>query len=155
MDETDFKPVDIHEGIDSTLLILRHRLKPAGEFRGIEIERDYGVLPLVKCCAGPLNQVFMNILANAIDALEEHQTEQAAKITIRTAVIQDQWVEMPSKVQEQIFNPFFTTKPPGKGTGMGMSISYQIITERHRGKLDCFSNPGQGTEFIIHIPLEA
>jgi signal transduction histidine kinase len=160
-DETDFKPVDIHEGIDSTLLILRHRLKPAGEFRGIEIERDYGVLPLVKCYAGPLNQVFMNILANAIDALEEHQAEQAPKITIRTAVIQDQWVEiaiadnavgMPSAVREQIFNPFFTTKPPGKGTGMGMSISYQIITERHGGKLDCFSSPGQGTEFIIHIP---
>jgi signal transduction histidine kinase len=161
-DEADFSAVDIHAGIDSTLLILRHRLKPAGAFQGIEIVRDYGELPLVQCFAGPLNQVFMNILANAIDALEEHQTEQVPKITIRTSVVQDQWVEiaiadngvgMPAAVQEQIFNPFFTTKPPGKGTGMGMSISYQIITERHGGKLDCFSSPNQGTEFIIQIPL--
>ncbi len=117
-----------------------------------------------------MNQVFMNILTNAIDALEEMNTTRSFQeiganpnqITIRTSVLSDAWVEivitdngrgMPNAVQERIFNPFFTTKPAGKGTGMGMSISYQIITDKHNGKLDCISAPNQGTEFLIQIPI--
>jgi signal transduction histidine kinase len=172
IDEAEFKPVDIHEGLDSTLLILDHRLKAKPEHPAIEVIRDYDVLPLVECYGGQLNQVFMNILANAIDAIEEqsatksYQTiaENPGRITIRTSKIESQWIEisiadnangMPDAVQKQIFNPFFTTKPVGKGTGMGMAISYQIITEKQGGKLECFSTPGVGTEFIIHIPLHA
>jgi two-component system, NtrC family, sensor kinase len=116
---------------------------------------------MVECYPGQLNQVFMNILANAIDALETDQAK-SRQITIRTAVIEAQWVTitiadngigMLPQVQERIFNPFFTTKPVGKGTGMGMSISYQIITEKHGGALTCHSNVGEGTEFMIQIPI--
>lgn len=170
MDEAEFKAVDIHEGIDSTLLILQHRLKARPERPEIEIIKDYAVLPLVECYAGQLNQVFMNILVNSIDAIEEesagrkYQEIQAKlnQITIRTSVVDKRWVEVsiadngtgiPAEVQQRVFDPFFTTKPLGKGTGMGMSISYQIITEKHGGKLKCFSVPGEGTEFIIQIPL--
>ncbi|MBF2025805.1 MAG: HAMP domain-containing protein [Oscillatoriales cyanobacterium C42_A2020_001] len=170
MDEAEFKTVDIHEGIDSTLLILQHRLKGKPDRPEIEVVKDYAPLPLVECYAGQLNQVFMNILVNAIDVLEERHTERTyeelkdtpSRITIRTSLIETQWVEVaiadngvgiPPTVQQRIFDPFFTTKPLGKGTGMGMSISYQIITEKHRGKLECFSTPGKGTEFVIQIPL--
>jgi signal transduction histidine kinase len=169
MDESEIKPVNIHEGIDSTLMILQHRLKARPERPEIEVIKDYGQLPLVECYAGQLNQVFMNILVNAIDALEEHNHKrsyqemqaQPSQITIRTAVLEGQWVQvaiadngggMTPQTQQQIFNPFFTTKPVGKGTGMGMSISYQIITEKHGGKLECFSTLGKGTEFVIQIP---
>ncbi|WP_449419162.1 sensor histidine kinase [Phormidium nigroviride] len=171
MDESDFKEVNIHEGIDSTLLILQHRLKAGQEHPGIEVIRDYGNLPLVECYAGQLNQVFMNVLTNAIDALEEINTQQVACsiekkpccITIRTSVVDSQWVKIaiadngngiPESIQTQIFNPFFTTKPVGKGTGMGMAISYQIITEKHGGTLRCFSTPKIGTEFVICIPVQ-
>ncbi|BAY64819.1 integral membrane sensor signal transduction histidine kinase [Calothrix brevissima NIES-22] len=170
MDEADFKTVDIHEGIDSTLLILQHRLKARSPYPAIEIIKDYGKLPQVECYAGQLNQVFMNILSNAIDAMEEQNSQRTvaeikakpSQITIRTSVIESQWVEIaiadngvgiPENIQQRIFDPFFTTKPVGKGTGMGMSISYQIITEKHRGKLTCFSTLGEGTEFIIQIPI--
>jgi signal transduction histidine kinase len=170
MDEAEFKAVDIHEGIDSTLLILQHRLKVNSDGPGIEIIKDYSTLPLVECYAGQLNQVFMNILGNAIDALEEtnatrtdeEMKDKPNRITIRTSLIDATWVEfaiadngvgIPKEFQQRIFDPFFTTKPIGKGTGMGMSISYQIITERHGGKLECCSRPGEGTEFIIRIPL--
>ncbi|MBD2195081.1 HAMP domain-containing histidine kinase [Calothrix anomala FACHB-343] len=170
MDEADFKTVDIHEGIDSTLLILQHRLKARSPYPAIEIIKDYGNLPQVECYAGQLNQVFMNILSNAIDAMEEQNSQrtvaeikaQPSQITIRTSVIDSQWVEIaiadngvgiPENIQQRIFDPFFTTKPVGKGTGMGMSISYQIITEKHRGKLTCFSTLGEGTEFVIQIPI--
>lgn len=170
MDEAEVKAVDIHEGIESTLLILQNRLKAKPEHPEIEVRKDYGQLPLVECSAGQLNQVFMNILANAIDALEEinvKRTDQEmegnpSRITIRTSAIHDQWVEiaitdngvgMSKEVCQRICDPFFTTKPIGKGTGMGMSISYQIITEKHGGKLECFSNPGEGTEFLIQIPI--
>ncbi|HEY9749093.1 MAG TPA: ATP-binding protein [Allocoleopsis sp.] len=169
MDEAEIKPVNIHEGIDSTLMILQHRLKARPERPEIEIIKDYGQLPLVECYAGQLNQVFMNILVNAIDALEEHNHKRSyqemqanpSQITIRTTAIDAQWVQvaiadngggMTPQTQQQIFNPFFTTKPVGKGTGMGMSISYQIITEKHGGKLECFSTLGKGTEFVIQIP---
>ncbi|HEY9619035.1 MAG TPA: ATP-binding protein [Crinalium sp.] len=170
MDEAEFKAVNIHEGIDSTLMILQHRIKATAERPEIEVTKDYGILPLVECYAGQLNQVFMNILVNSIDALEDRNAKRTYqeikqnpnRITIRTSLVNSTWVEIaiadngvgiPKEIQQRIFNPFFTTKPLGKGTGMGMSISYQIITEKHGGKLDCFSAPGQGTEFIIQIPL--
>lgn len=163
LDEAESKSVDIHEGLESTLLLLKHRIKARPNFPEIIIDRNYGDLPLIECYPSQLNQVFMNILANAIDALEEQdwETADAPQITIRTAPIAPDWVEiaiadngigMDQAVQAHIFDPFFTTKPVGQGTGMGMSISYQIITGKHRGKLDCFSTPGQGTEFVIQIP---
>jgi two-component system, NtrC family, sensor kinase len=171
MDESEFKKVNIHEGIDSTLLILQHRLKAKPEYPEIEVIRDYGNLPLIECYAGQLNQVFMNVLANAIDALEEINTKQVACslegkscwITIRTSVVDSQWVKIviadngngiPESIKSQIFNPFFTTKPVGKGTGMGMAISYKIITEKHGGTIECFSTPEVGTEFVISIPIQ-
>jgi len=172
MDESEFKEVDIHQGIDSTLLILQHRLKARPEHPEIKVIRHYGDLPLVECDAGQLNQVFMNILANAIDALEEINTQRVACwidkhpcciITISTSVVDSQWVKIaiadngngiPESIQTKIFNPFFTTKPVGKGTGMGMAISYQIITEKHGGTLRCFSTPEKGTEFEICIPVQ-
>ncbi|WP_414577634.1 ATP-binding protein [Anabaena sp. CCY 9402-a] len=163
LDESAFKAVDIHEGIDSTLLILQHRLKDTPEYPAIQVIKNYGNLPLIECYPGQLNQVFMNILVNAIDALEEQQSrQQKNQITISTSIKDAQWVQIaiadngsgiPEDVQSKIFQPFFTTKPSGKGTGMGMSISLQIITEKHGGKLDCFSTIGQGTEFIIQIPV--
>lgn len=170
MDEAEYKAVDIHEGIDSTLLILQHRLKARPERPEIEVIKDYDTLPLVECYAGQLNQVFMNILVNAIDAIEEQTAQRTyqelkdhpGRINIRTSVVDATWIEVaiadngdgiPAAVQQRLFDPFFTTKPLGKGTGMGMSISYQIVTERHNGKLECFSTPGEGTEFIIRIPL--
>ena len=171
MDEADFKAVDIHEGIDSTLLILQHRLKDKPDRPPIQVIRDYGNLPLIECYPGQINQAFMNILANAIDALEEanvKRTYQELKenpnlITIRTAMIDSKWVKiaisdngmgMPESVQKRLFDPFFTTKSVGKGTGMGLPISYQIVTEKHGGKLDCFSIPGKGTEFVIQILVQ-
>lgn len=170
MDEAEYKAVNLHEGIDSTLLILQHRLKARSDKPAIEVIREYGDLPLVECYAGQLNQVFMNILANAIDALEEAHTQwinqenkqYPSRITIRTSVIDSQWVQIaiadnglgiPETAHQNLFNPFFTTKPSGKGIGMGLSISYQIITEKHGGKLDFFCASQQGTEFVIQIPI--
>ena len=171
LDEAECKAVDIHEGINSTLLILQHRFKSTPEHPEIQIIREYGQLPLVECYAGSLNQVFMNILANAIDALEElsakrnYQEKQSnpSQIRIRTTAIDNQWVQVaiadngsgiPQEIQQRIFDPFFTTKPAGKGTGMGMSISYQIVTEKHQGKLTCLSTP-EGTELMIQIPISS
>ncbi|MGD2181727.1 ATP-binding protein [Lusitaniella coriacea] len=165
MDESEFKTVDLHAGIDSTLLILQHRFRGNNKLRAIEIVKEYGMLPLVDCFAGQLNQVFMNILANGIEALEESRINpetDSPQIRIRTSVIDKGWVEIaiadngmgiPESVQPQIFNPFFTTKPIGKGTGMGLAIAYQIVTERHSGKLRCCSTPGKGTELIIQIQI--
>ncbi|MBN3938689.1 MAG: ATP-binding protein [Nostoc sp.] len=170
IDEAEFKRVDIHEGIDSTLMILQHRLKAKPEQPEIEVIKDYDNVPPVECYAGQLNQVFMNILVNAIDALEENNIKRTyqdiennpSRIKIRTSVVNSTWLEVAiadngvgisKEFQQRIFDPFFTTKPIGKGTGMGMSISYQIITEKHNGKLECFSTPEKGTEFIIQIPL--
>ncbi|MEA5624715.1 sensor histidine kinase [Nostoc sp. UHCC 0251] len=170
-DEAELKRVDIHEGIDSTLMILQHRLKAKPEQPEIEVIKDYGIVPLIECYAGQLNQVFMNILVNAIDALEESNAKRTyqeikdnpSRIKIRTSVVNSTWIEVAiadngigisKNLQQRIFDPFFTTKPIGKGTGMGMSISYQIITEKHCGKLECFSTSGVGTEFIIQVPLQ-
>ena len=170
MVEADFKDVDIHEGIESTLLILQHRLKDKPESPGVVTIKDYGKLPKVECFPGQLNQVFMNILVNALDALDEMNSKRSYQelrdtpnqITIRTSASDNQWVEvaiadngigMPDRVKQRIFDPFFTTKPLGKGTGLGMSISYHIITEKHGGQIKCFSTPGSGTEFVIQIPI--
>ncbi|PSN20091.1 histidine kinase, partial [filamentous cyanobacterium CCP5] len=169
MDEAEFKSVDIHEGIESTLLILQYRLKGKGDYPQIQVVKNYGGLPPIECYVGLLNQVFMNILSNAIDALEDRSKsaenalgENAAQITIDTSVVEGNWARIaiadngggiPEQLRNKIFEPFFTTKPVGKGTGLGMSISYQIIVEKHQGTLECFSTPGQGTEFVITIPI--
>jgi signal transduction histidine kinase len=170
LDEAEVKAIDIHEGIDSTLTILDNRIKARPDHPGIQIVREYGTLPKVECYAGQLNQVFMNILANAIDALEERDFVRSfaeiqanpSLITIRThqskldaiAIhILDNGFGMNETTQSRLFDPFFTTKAVGKGTGLGMSISYDIITERHKGSLYCTSAPGMGTEFIIEIPI--
>ncbi|MEM7773955.1 MAG: ATP-binding protein [Cyanobacteria bacterium P01_A01_bin.37] len=164
MDEAALKEVDIHEGIDSTLVILQHRFKSKDHRPEIEIRKQYGVLPLVECYAGQLNQVFMNIISNAVDALEEAFTQNKTlrpeiRIITRsdgdiiTIDIIDNGPGIPKNIQERLFNPFFTTKPIGKGTGMGLSISHQIVTAKHGGKLSCFTEEGQGTTFRIQIPL--
>lgn len=172
LDEAECKTADIHEGIDSTLMILNNQLKAKPERPAIEVFRNYGSLPLVECYPGQLNQVFMNIIVNAIDALEERDNQRSfeeiiqnpSKIYIVTEVVQcekavrikigDNGLGMPEVIKKHIFNPFFTTKAVGKGTGLGMSISYQIITEKHKGTLSCISSVGEGTEFMIQIPIE-
>ncbi|QIR41260.1 HAMP domain-containing protein [Tolypothrix sp. PCC 7910] len=158
LDEADCKIVDIHEGIDSTIMIVQHRLNATNERPEIIIIKDYDSLPQTECYAGELNQALMNVLANAIDALEASSTPI---ITIRTQAIDgaiiiaiaDNGAGMTEAVRSRIFDPFFTTKPVGKGTGLGLFISYQIITQRHGGKLYCNSGVGEGSEFVIEIPL--
>ena len=167
-DEADLKNVNIHEGIDSTLLILQHLFKEKKGRSEIKIIREYGDLPLVQCYPGQLNQVFMNIISNAVDAFDDleqfcfDRNSNKNTIAIQTSIVNSSWIKigildngigMQESVIKSIFNPFFTTKKVGKGTGMGMSISYQIITEKHGGTLDCFSTPGKGSEFVIQIPV--
>ncbi|GAB4151591.1 MAG: hypothetical protein Fur0046_30940 [Cyanobacteria bacterium J069] len=171
MDEAEMKAVNLHDGIDSTLMILQNRLKPRpvpgtkGEACvAIAIEKDYGDLPEIECYAGQLNQVFMNLLSNAVDALEEElergrafepqisiQTQKMADDRIYVAIA-DNGPGIPPAVQQRLFDPFFTTKPVGKGTGLGLAISYQVVVEKHGGELRCRSTPGQGTVFEIEIP---
>ncbi|MEG4623216.1 AAA family ATPase [Microcoleus sp. w1-18aA5] len=157
LDESDRKWVNLHEGIDSTLMILDHKLID------IQVFKEYGNLPLVNCYPGEINQVFMNVLTNAIDALyhEKRGREVDSTIQICTEVaegnqvairIVDNGVGMSSEVLGKIFDPFFTTKEVGKGTGLGLSISYQIVVEQHGGKLICKSEPGEGSEFTILLP---
>jgi len=169
LDEAEMKAVDIHEGIDNTLMILQHRLQAKGDRPEISVIKEYGQLPKVTCYAGQLNQVFMNILSNAIDALEQKiQRSRSVPdgispcICIRTELTENQTVKiliadngigMTAEVKQKIFDPFFTTKPVGSGTGLGLSISYQIIVEKHKGQLSCNSIPGSGTEFVMEIPL--
>jgi two-component system, NtrC family, sensor kinase len=162
-DQVLMQAIDIHEGIDSTLLILQNRLKARYNRPEIEVVKEYGDLPAIECYTGHLNQVFMNILSNAIDAIEDIP-DCTGRITIRTSLnanrtsiiirIADNGAGMTQEVKEQLFNPFFTTKPCGKGTGLGLSISHQIVVEKHGGNLKCESLPGQGTEFCIEIPLQ-
>jgi signal transduction histidine kinase len=162
---------NLHEGLDSTLLILRHRLKASETRPEIQVIKDYGDLPLVNCYPGQLNQVFMNILSNAIDALDEvNQTRSFAEIqadpnqiTIRTEISADQKMVkihigdngpgIEPDVQAKIFEHLFTTKSVGCGTGLGLSISHQIVVEKHGGQISCHSYQGQGTEFTIEIPV--
>lgn len=162
-DDVKLKTSNLHEGIENTLLILGHQLKANGDFQGIEVIKNYGDLPLVACFPGQINQVIMNILANAIDALKSAADRiERPTIWIQTDVLNSDWVQLrfrdngtgiePS-VLAQLFDPFFTTKPEGKGTGLGLSISHQIIVEKHGGKLVCDSVLGEGTEFVVEIPL--
>lgn len=172
MDEAEMKAVNIHDGIDSTLMILQHRLKAKHNHPEIPVIKEYANLPLVECYAGQLNQVFMNVLSNALDALEERDLQRSVDemrqnpsiISITTEMpkpdrvivrIADNGAGMTETVRNRLFDPFFTTKPVGKGTGMGLSISYQIVTDRHGGSLQCTSSPGNGAEFAIEIPLKA
>ena len=161
-DEATMKLIDIHKGIDSTLLILQNRLKCKAGHPEITVVKEYGNLPLVKCYPGQMNQVFMNILTNAIDALDDYKQDHPNTITIHTEVldenhivirIKDNRPGMTENVKAQLFDPFFTTKPIGKGTGLGLSISYQIVVEKHNGQLKCISAPGEETEFLIEIPI--
>ncbi len=168
LDEADLKTADIHEGIDSTLMILEHRLKSKPDRPNITVIKEYGDLPLVECYCGQLNQVFMNILVNAIDAVEENYKQEDNQqrkptIYINTQIttsnqiiirIIDNGIGMSEEVRQKLFDPFYTTKPVGKGTGMGLSISYQIITDRHGGSLRCISSPEKGAEFVIEIPVQ-
>ncbi|MBE8987130.1 ATP-binding protein [Nostoc sp. LEGE 12450] len=168
LDEAKIKSVDIHEGIDNTLMILNHQLALPNKLPDIQIVKEYGQLPKISCYANQLNQVFMNIINNAIYALKDNmQYWQSANkiptIQIKTLVvdnerllisIKDNGPGMKSEIQEQIFNPFFTTKPVGQGTGLGLSISHQIIVEKHQGKLNCISVLGKGAEFQIEIPIQ-
>ncbi|MEH2168845.1 MAG: GAF domain-containing protein [Nostoc sp.] len=173
-DEAELKPVDIHQGLDSTLLILGHRLKNNNERPAIEIVKKYATLPLLECYPAQLNQVFMNLLSNSIDALEEKFKtiqQRYLKLSKRCPTIPltiwistqavnnqilikiaDNGLGIPEEVRSHMFDPFFTTKAPGKGTGLGLSISHQIIVEKHHGQIKCSSKPGEGTEFLIEIP---
>ncbi|MFB2875349.1 ATP-binding protein [Floridanema aerugineum] len=162
LDESERKAVDLHEGLDSTLMILQHRLKASSEYSEIEIVKDYGKLPLVNCHASQINQVFLNILTNAIDALTQFPGIDYPRIQITTKMSDAQTVKiyiadngpgMDESVRQKVFDPFFTTKPVGQGTGLGLSISYQIITEQHRGQLQCFSQPGKGATLAIVLPI--
>lgn len=168
LDEAAMKPVNIHDGIDNTLLILQNQLKPKPDRCEVHVVKEYGNLPPVECFAGQLNQVFMNIVSNAIDALDDlrqHPADPTAApptIWIQTAMEAGDRVQIrirnngpsidPASIF-RLFDPFFTTKPVGQGTGLGLYISYQIITEKHNGILDCWSEPGQGVEFRISIPV--
>jgi PAS domain S-box-containing protein len=169
--DRDYKvPFHIHQGIDSTLLILKHRLKANEQRPEIEVVKSYGKLPQIECFPGQLNQVFMNILANAIDALEESNNGRTFediqlncnRITI-TTYLENNWIKiiiadngkgMSEEVKQRIFDHLFTTKAVGKGTGLGLAIAHQIIEESHRGKLICTSVLGQGTEFVITLPVK-
>ncbi|MEH2462839.1 sensor histidine kinase [Nostoc sp.] len=157
---------DLHQGLDSTLMILQHRFKANGARPRIEVIKNYGVLPEVNCYIGLMNQVFMNILANAVDAVDEAITQGKMsnlipQIQIATEIdseqlvviqIADNGIGIPERLKKRLFEPLFTTKPVGKGTGLGLAIAYEIVVEKHEGVLDVNSQPGVGTEFIIKIP---
>jgi len=174
LDEAQMKSVDIHEGIESTLLILGHLLKAKGERPAIKVVKEYGKLPAVECYPAQLNQVFMNLISNSIDAIEEsllmrhlspneHTINKDPQISIRTQLVAEKRVKIqiadnglgiPEALRAKVFNPFFTTKDIGKGTGLGLSISYQIVVEKHRGQIKCISQEGKGTEFWLEIPVK-
>ncbi|MEP0886526.1 HAMP domain-containing histidine kinase, partial [Trichocoleus sp. ST-U3] len=162
---------NIHQCLDSTLMILQHRLKAKDKRPMIQVIKEYGEIPIIKCYPGQLNQVFMNILANAIDACEEFNQDRTYDkiqahpntITIKTEVsqdnhsvmikIKDNGKGMSEEVKSKMFDQFFTTKAVGKGTGLGLSISRRIVVETHGGSLSCNSVLGEGTEFVIKIPV--
>jgi len=177
IDESEIKSVDIHDGLDSALLILSNRLKPKADKPAIKLIKEYGSLPLIECYPVQINQVFMNVLANAIDAIEEAMGKdnlspklgqesggvKSGRIRIKTEFdsarqmgvirIADNGMGMEQAMQPEIFEPFFTTKPVGKGAGIGLAIGKEIVVEKHGGKLTCISAPGDGAEFIVEIPL--
>ncbi|MBD2180474.1 hybrid sensor histidine kinase/response regulator [Planktothrix sp. FACHB-1355] len=174
LDEAEIKQVDIHADIDNALLLLEHRLSGetsdniyADDRSKIKVIKEYGILPLVECYTAELNQVFFNLITNAIDAIEELTISETSlilgkgQISIRTKLLDENWVEiaisdngagMTPEVVQQIFNPFFTTKPVDKGTGLGLAIAYSIVVDKHKGLLECRSSKGEGTEFLIKIP---
>lgn len=168
LDDTECQLLNIQEGIDSTLIILNNRIKGTSQRPEINIVKHYGDLPLVECYAGQINQVFMNLLVNAIDALEESllsgKVAKTPTIDILTAVTDDQTsviivitdngIGIPEEVQPRIFEQFFTTKPLGKGTGFGLAIAHQIIVEKHGGNLEVQSFPGEGAQFVITLPIQ-
>ncbi|MEA5598656.1 ATP-binding protein, partial [Rivularia sp. UHCC 0363] len=172
--DTEHKiPVNIHEGIDSTILILKHRLKASESYPEVKVIKNYSNLPLIECYSGQLNQVFMNLLANAIDALEESNVGKTFEqleanpnqITISTSLtadenfavikIADNGLGISEEIQQRIFENLFTTKAVGKGTGLGLSIAREIIVEKHEGNLTFNSEIGKGTEFAIAIPVKS
>jgi GAF domain-containing protein len=162
LDEAEMKPVNLHEGIDSTLSILQHRFQAQDNSSEIAVIKEYGELPRVLCYAAQMNQVFMNILTNALDALKESLTENPT-IWISTQVIDRNYLEIrisdngcgiPDNLRDRIFEPFFTTKEPGLGSGLGLSVSYQIIVAKHGGQIKCVSEFGKGSEFLIEIPIQ-
>ncbi len=157
LDEANSKEVDIYEGIDNTLLLLSHRLNP-----GIKVIKVYESLPLVECCPAQLNQVFMNIISNAIDELLAHNELSQPQIVIKTRLVENNKIEVrirdngtgiAPEIKDKIFDPFFTTKPVGQGTGIGLAICYQVV-ERHRGKIEVISELGEGTEFVVTLPVK-
>lgn len=171
-EQTKSKQADIHEGIDNTLLLLRHRLKQQPNRGEIKVIKEYGQIPLINCYPGQLNQVWMNLLSNAIDALEDSalstkwslkESKKKPNIFLRISTkliestvvvsIVDNGYGISEQVLPKIFDPFFTTKPPGKGTGLGLAISYKIIVEGHKGQMQCFSSPGEGCKFVIELPI--
>jgi PAS domain S-box-containing protein len=169
LDEAEKKEVDIHEGIDSTLLILHHRLKANSDRPAIKVIQNYSDLPVVECYPSQLNQVFMNLISNAVDALDQEvkagrweRNQEPPAVNITTAVnanqaiicIKDNGPGIPAKHRARLFDPFFTTKPIGKGTGLGLSISHQIVIEKHGGQITCSSDPAWGTEFKVSVPLK-
>ncbi|MBT9312182.1 GAF domain-containing sensor histidine kinase [Leptothoe kymatousa] len=162
-----YKAINLHENLDNTLVILQNRLNGRAGTPAIEVTKNYGELPLVECYGGLLNQVFMNLLVNGIDAIEQRQEKESpdyhGRLTITTTVlspetitiaIQDNGIGMTTETKDKIFNPFFTTKPVGIGTGMGLSMSYKIVTDDHHGKVDCASTLGEGTTFIVELPCQ-
>lgn len=155
LDEAELKPVDLNEGIESSLAMLQNRLNSR-----IKIEKNYGSLPLIECHAGQMNQVFFNLIQNALDAMEE--SGELGELSIRTWQSSSDWVSISIRdngrgikpeIQERIFDPFFTTKPVGQGTGLGLSVCYQAIVQGHGGKIRCVSEFGKGSEFIVELPL--
>lgn len=155
LDHSEFKAVDLNEGLDSSLFMLQNKLKS-----NIKIEKQYGSLPLVQCHAGQINQVFYNLIDNALDAMKS--SAKSGQLTIRTIVSEPGWATIsirdtgtgiPDKIQDKIFDPFFTTKPVGSGTGLGLSVCYQVIVQAHGGRIQCISKLGEGTELIVELPL--
>ncbi|HEY9296334.1 MAG TPA: response regulator [Phormidium sp.] len=170
LDEAELKAVDIHEGLESTLMILQHRLKDEADQTIIKVVKEYEALPKIECYAGQMNQVFMNILINAIDALQSQKScakeagdsSQIPTISICTKLLSDVQVGIyitdngpgiTEDIQQRIFDPFFTTKKVGQGKGLGLSISYAIVVDEHGGQLRCFSVPTQGATLAIEIPI--
>jgi signal transduction histidine kinase len=170
LDEAELKAVDIHEGLESTLMILQHRLKAQADQTIIKVVKEYEDLPNIECYAGQMNQVFMNILTNAIEALQSPKSwakkaddnTPIPTITICTKLLSDFQVGIyitdngpgiTEEVKPRIFDPFFTTKEVGKGKGLGLSISYAIVVDEHGGQLRCVSIPEQGATLVIEIPI--
>ncbi|HAA30890.1 MAG TPA: hypothetical protein DCE56_28325, partial [Cyanobacteria bacterium UBA8553] len=170
LDKSEQKEADLHEGINNTLMILQNRLREQPHRAAIQVIKEFGNLPLVECYPGEMNQVFMNILSNAIDAIESRIKEDSSlspKIQICTTVLKvnnqqsgdkvliriaDNGSGISPHIKQRVFDPFFTTKPVGKGTGLGLSISHSIVVKKHKGELRCNSVLGQGTEFVIELP---